>query len=66
MSVRLSLRITAVLLSAFLPDTAARMLESLGSPPVPATFAESLRWGGLPTGTTTQVIPPLFPRIETE
>ncbi|MBW2280560.1 MAG: methionine--tRNA ligase [Deltaproteobacteria bacterium] len=61
-----SLRITAVLLAPFLPGTAARILGSLGDPPTAATLAEATRWGGLPAGTSTQVIPALFPRIDTD
>jgi methionyl-tRNA synthetase len=61
-----ALRITAVLLEPFLPETAARMLESLGDPPPAATLAEAVRWGGLPEGTATQVVPALFPRVESE
>ena len=60
-----ALRITAALLEPFLPETAGRMFESLGDPPRAADLAASLRWGGLPEGTQTRVVPALFPRIET-
>ncbi len=60
-----ALRITAALLAPFLPETSARMLESLGDPPGAATLDEALRWGGLPGGSRTRVVPALFPRVET-
>ena len=61
-----ALRITAVLLAPFLPETSPRILESLGDPPTGDSLAEGASWGGLPAGSTTIKIPALFPRIETE
>lgn len=61
-----ALRMIAALLAPFLPETSARMLESLGDPPRAATLGEALRWGGLPGGSRTRLVPALFPRVETE
>lgn len=61
-----ALRITAVLLAPFLPDTAPRILESLGNPPAAETLKEAAQWGGLRAGAETVKIPALFPKIETE
>jgi methionyl-tRNA synthetase len=61
-----SLRVIAVLLAAFLPETSRRILESLGNPDCGDTLAESLRWGGLRSGTVTVKGEQLFPRIEVE
>ena len=60
------LRITAVLLAPFLPETSPRILESLGQPASSERLEGAVRWGGLPAGTQTVKIPALFPRIETE
>jgi methionyl-tRNA synthetase len=60
-----ALRVIGVLLAPFLPQTSARILESLGSPPLAAPLAAAVRWGGLPPGAATRPLPPLFPRIET-
>ena len=46
--------------------TSERILGSLGDPPAAATLSEATRWGGLPAGTWTRVIPALFPRIDAE
>jgi methionyl-tRNA synthetase len=57
-----SQRIVNVLLSAFMPKTAARALAYLGCPE-PAN-EEALSWGRLAPGTTISKAEPLFPRIE--
>ncbi len=60
-----TLRVIAVLLGPFLPETAPRILQSLGGPPDTGTLAQRLEWGQLPSGTQTRKIDALFPRIET-
>ncbi|MCH6564101.1 MAG: class I tRNA ligase family protein, partial [Myxococcales bacterium] len=60
-----ALRVIAVLLEPFLPETSARILGCLGDPAPGATLHEKLRWGGLVPGTQTRKGEPLFPRIET-
>ena len=57
-----SQRIVYCLLSSFMPATAARALQYLGSD-CAATEA-GLTWGGLATGTRIVKAEPLFPRIE--
>ncbi len=60
-----SLRITAVLISPFLPDTANKMWEALN---IPEPFEEiricDAEWGGLKAGITVNKPAPLFPRVE--
>ena len=56
------LRVVAIALASYLPDTSARILEALGQPP-------SLAWGEVPYGRTRpveglQAAPPLFPRVD--
>lgn len=57
-------RVIAVLLGPFMPETSAKMLAALGAPLRGDTMADDVRWGGLAPGTTIREIPPLFPRIE--
>ncbi len=61
-----SLRVIAVLLESFLPETSLKIMESLGDPICTGTLAERLVWGQLSAGTQTKKIEALFPRIETE
>jgi methionyl-tRNA synthetase len=61
-----ALRVIASLLSAFLPETSARILESLGHPDRGELLPERLRWGGLQPGASTVKGEQLFPRIELE
>ncbi len=56
------LRVVAVALAAYVPETSARILEALGQPP-------SLDWGEVVYGRTVAVdgldpAAPLFPRID--
>ncbi len=60
-----ALRVIAVLLEPFLPETSASILGRLGDPAPGETLHEKLRWGGLAPGTQTRKGEPLFPRIET-
>ena len=61
-----SLRVIALLVSPFLPETANEILARLGlgpaseSGPLPGAAA----WGGLPVGNATTKGKPLFPRID--
>jgi len=57
-----SQRITHILLSAFIPKTAAKALHYLGWKEAPSKTG--LSWGRLKPGTTILKAEPLFPRIE--
>jgi methionyl-tRNA synthetase len=61
-----ALRVIALLLAPFLPETAPELLARLGLEGALAStrFPEALRWGGLRPGTPTRQGKPLFPRIE--
>jgi len=65
-----SLRITAILLSPFLPKTADEILRRLGivaegeDPLKGVVLPASAEWGGIPVGSATVKGKPLFPRIE--
>jgi methionyl-tRNA synthetase len=61
-----SLRVIALLLAPFLPETSPELLSRLGlqGALAGARFPEALRWGGLRPGTPTRQGNPLFPRIE--
>jgi methionyl-tRNA synthetase len=63
-----SLRITAILISPFLPETAAEIMKRLGQEQAlaEARLPESAAWGQIPVGSTTTKGKPLFPRIELE
>ena len=62
-----SLRIVAILVSPFLPGTAARIAEQLGVPDLLATarLADAEAWGHLAPETRVRRGEPLFPRLET-
>ena len=56
-------RLSAVMLSPFVPATARRVFETFGAPardPAPADLA----WGGLSAGARMADAPPLFPRVD--
>ena len=60
-----ALRFTAVLISPFMPGTAAKMMEQLGIDDTADQNFESLRrWGGLKAGSTLKRGESLFPRVE--
>jgi methionyl-tRNA synthetase len=62
-----ALRVIALLLAPFLPDTAPRILERLGIPDALAGARlprDAARWGLLRPGTPTTTGAPLFPRVE--
>ena len=58
------IRVIAVLLESFLPESSAKIIRSLGAPPNSGDLAERLRWGQLAAGTRARKIEALFPRIE--
>jgi methionyl-tRNA synthetase len=61
------LRVIALLLAPFLPETASRILERLGLSDAlkKAELPQDAQaWGGLPAGNQTQSGEPLFPRLE--
>jgi methionyl-tRNA synthetase len=61
-----ALRVTALLLAAFLPRTAAEMLKRLGVEDAldSASLPADASWGGIRVGAETTKGPALFPRIE--
>jgi methionyl-tRNA synthetase len=61
-----ALRIAALLLAPFLPETADEILERIGveGALVPGALPESARWGGIHVGGETRKGSPLFPRVE--
>jgi methionyl-tRNA synthetase len=62
-----ALRCIALLLAAFLPETAAEILARLGMPEALAqanALEAAGRWGELPAGTPTTKGAPLFPRLD--
>jgi methionyl-tRNA synthetase len=63
-----ALRIAALLLAPFLPDTAPKILERLGRPEAlaGARLPDDAAWGGLDAGSPVSKGAPLFPRIELE
>src|SRR5262245_36526630 len=58
-----SLRVTAILIGAFLPDAAAKIRAAVGGAPA---HLSDLTWGGLAPGMPVQKLSALFPRIEAE
>ena len=58
-----TLRMCAVLLQAYLPSTAEKILNALKVEEDLRTF-DSLKFGKLKFGVKTQKIPPLFPRLD--
>jgi methionyl-tRNA synthetase len=59
-----ALRVVAVLLAAFMPETSAKILAQIGSTAPTAPLAKALVWGGLAAGSTTAKGEALFPRVE--
>ncbi|MDJ0867805.1 MAG: methionine--tRNA ligase [Myxococcota bacterium] len=62
-----ALRSVGLLLGAFLPETAATLLERLGQPDALASARlpdDARTWGTLPPGTATHKGAALFPRVE--
>jgi methionyl-tRNA synthetase len=60
-----ALRITAVLITPFMPDSAAKIMGQLGITDTAVQNFESLRnWGGLKAGSALNRGESLFPRVE--
>lgn len=61
-----SLRLVAVYIQAFMPETTPRILAQLGDPDPgrQAAFPAAAEWGRLPQGQAIAKTGPLFPRIE--
>jgi len=60
-----ALRITAVLISPFMPGSAAKMMDQLGIPDTVGQNFESITsWGGLKAGNVLKRGESLFPRVE--
>lgn len=60
-----SLRLVALLVGPFMPETGSRILAILGQQPN-QNLLEHSSWGGLAAGCRIEKAPPLFPRIEVE
>ena len=61
-----ALRIVALVIKPFLPETAAKMWEQLGLTDLENKSLADVKWGLLPVGTQTAKGDPIFPRIEVE
>jgi methionyl-tRNA synthetase len=61
-----AVRLIALLVAPFLPDTGESILKTLGDPNADVTLEGHDSWGGLRPGTMIEKAQPLFPRIETE
>ena len=59
-----ALRVVAVLLAAFLPETSAKILAQIGNTAPTTPLGPALAWGGLAAGSTTAKGEALFPRVE--
>lgn len=61
-----TVRICAVLLTPFMPDTAAKIFERIGANDSCKTWDSAKEWGVLPADTTVTKGDALFPRIDAE
>ncbi|HBN95070.1 MAG TPA: methionine--tRNA ligase subunit beta, partial [Firmicutes bacterium] len=61
-----TLRIVALLIKPFLPETGERMWVQLGLTDLDSKGLGDARWGRLPVGTQTTKGDPIFPRLEVE
>jgi methionyl-tRNA synthetase len=61
-----AVRVSATLLSPFMPETAESILARLGADGKQPTLAEGIGWGWLEAGTRVAKGEPLFPRVELE
>jgi methionyl-tRNA synthetase len=61
-----ALRVLAVLLSPFLPDSSRRILEQIGAAGTPLTLEAARAAEYIKEGTRVQKAPVLFPRIDAE
>ena len=61
-----SIRIIALLVAPFMPETAEKIMQILGCDSDNLALDGQDQWGGLKPGTQIEKASPLFPRIETE
>lgn len=61
-----AVRVVALLVGPYLPDTAKSIMQTLGQPDEELNLSDNSRWGLLQAGTAIAKAAPLFPRIETE
>ena len=61
-----TLRIVALLIKSFLPETGQKMWNQLGLADLERKTLEDVTWGKLIPGTKTQKGDPMFPRIDVE
>lgn len=61
-----SIRILALLVAPFMPETGARILQILGCDGTNLSLNGQDQWGGLAPGTQIEKASPLFPRIDTK
>ena len=61
-----SIRIIALLVAPFMPETGEKILQILGCDHTDLTLDGQDQWGGLVVGTTIEKAAPLFPRIDTK
>lgn len=61
-----TIRICAVLLTPFIPDTAAKIFERIGANDECKTWDSAEKWGVLPANSTVVKGDALFPRIDAE
>ncbi len=61
-----AVRLVALLVGPFLPDTAKSIMSTLGQPEAELNLIDNSRWGLLQPGTPIAKAAPLFPRIEAE
>ena len=61
-----TLRISAILLTPFIPTSAAEVLRQIGADAACSTWDSAARWGALPETVAVQRGENLFPRIDAE
>ena len=61
-----TLRVAAVLIAPFLPETAGKIRETLGGDDSMYTWESAGDWGLLKAGMPIAKLPPIFPRIDVE
>ncbi len=62
-----ALRVVAVLIYPFMPDTSQKIMSRIGIEGIPSQDLNSMRnWGGLKSGNSLTVGSALFPRVESE
>jgi len=61
-----SIRIIALILAPFMPDTGEKILQILGCDKNNLSLDGQEQWGGLKPGTNIEKAAPMFPRIEKE